>query len=155
LDESDFAHDMPRIHGYSAKGSLCFGTQNWNAKGRTNAIGAIIGKLILTVMLFTTNIDADVFHGWVKQDLLLKCSPNSVIVMDNAAFYKRKDIQDAITKAGHTLEYLPPYSPDLNPIEPKSLAHGLDPWGAQAKAIRKKYQCSIEEIFKNKLNHFN
>jgi transposase len=146
LDESGFAHDMPRTHGYCAKGQRCFGTQNWNAKGRTNAIGAIIGKLMLTVMLFATNIDADVFHGWVKQDLLPKCPPNSVIVMDNAAFHKRKDIQTLIINAGHTLEYLPPYSPDLNPIEPK--------W-AQAKAIRRKYQCSIEEIFKDKLNHFN
>jgi transposase len=145
LDESGFAHDMPRTHGYSAKGSLCFGTQNWNAKGRTNVIGAIIGKLLLTVMLFTTNIDTDVFYGWMTQDLLPKCPPNSVIVMDNAAFHKRKDIQDAIHKAGFILEYLPPYSPDLNPIEPK--------W-AQAKAIRRKYQCSIEEVFKDKLNHF-
>ncbi len=96
-------------------------------------------------MLFTTNIDADVFYGWVKQDLLPKCPPNSVIVMDNATFHKRKDIQALIIKAGHTLEYLPPYSPDLNPIEPK--------W-AQAKAIRRKFQCSIKQLFKHKLNHF-
>jgi transposase len=145
LDESGFASDMPRTHGYCAKGKRCFGTQDWNAKGRTNVIGAIIGKLMLTVMLFTSNIDADVFYGWVKQDLLPKCPPNSVIVMDNATFHKRKDIQALIINAGHTLEYLPPYSPDLNPIEPK--------W-AHAKAIRRKYQCSIDDLFKNKLNHF-
>jgi DDE superfamily endonuclease len=129
--------------------------QNWNAKGRTNVIGAIIGKLMLTAMLFTTNIDTDVFYGWLTQDLLPKCPPNSVIVMDNATFHKRKNIQEAVQNAGFILEYLPPYSPDLNPIEPKSLAHGLDPWGAQAKAIRRKYQCSIEDLFKEKLNHFN
>jgi transposase len=39
--------------------------------------------------------------------------------MDNASFHKRQDIQEAITQAGHILEYLPPYSPDLNPIEKK------------------------------------
>jgi DDE superfamily endonuclease len=71
--------------------------------------------------------------------------------MDNAAFHKQKDIQNAI----HILKYIPPYSPDLNPIGPKSLAYGLDPWGAQAKRILRKYQCSIEEIFKGRLNHFN
>ncbi|WP_368730346.1 transposase [Nitrosococcus oceani] len=43
-----------------------------------------------------------------------------------------------MANAGHTLEYLPPYSPDLNDIEPK--------W-AQAKAIRKKEGCSIEQLF--------
>jgi transposase len=39
--------------------------------------------------------------------------------MDNASFHKRQDIQEAITQAGHILAYLPPYSPDLNPIEKK------------------------------------
>ena len=63
---------------------------------------------------------------------------NSVVVMDNASFHKRQDSQQAITQAGHILEYLPPYSPDLNPIEKK--------W-AQAKAIRRQKKCSVDELF--------
>ena len=39
--------------------------------------------------------------------------------MDNATFHKRSDIQEIIKEAGHILEYLPPYSPELNPIEHK------------------------------------
>jgi transposase len=136
---------MPRTHGYFTKGKRLFGTHDWGKKGRVNVIGAIIGGLMLTANLFTTTINADVFYGWITQDLLPKCPKNSVIVMDNAAFHKRKDIQDAIAKAGHTLEYLPPYSPDLNPIEQK--------W-AQSKSIRRKFQCSIKEIFTQNLNHF-
>ena len=58
--------------------------------------------------------------------------------MDNAIFHKGKAMQKAIKDAGHILEYLPVYSPDLNPIE-----HA---W-AQAKSIRKKYKCSIDDIF--------
>ncbi|WP_417911347.1 transposase, partial [Candidatus Electronema sp. PJ] len=58
----------------------------------------------------------------------------------NAAFHKRDDIQEAISSCGHELEFLPPYSPDLNPIEHE--------W-AQAKALRKKYRCSVEELFQN------
>jgi transposase len=58
--------------------------------------------------------------------------------MDNASFHKRLDIQDSIRHAGHTLLLLPPYSPQLNPIEPK--------W-AQAKAIRKQKHCSVSELF--------
>ncbi|MDP3837635.1 MAG: transposase, partial [Methylococcales bacterium] len=64
---------------------------------------------------------------------------NSVVVIDNAYFHKRQDIQEAITQAGHILEYLPPYSPDLNPIEKK--------W-AQAKAIRRQKRRSVDELFK-------
>ncbi len=82
IDESGFAHDMPRRFGYAPQ--------------------------------------------------------NSVIVMDNATFHKRQDIQQAIWEAGHILEYLPPYSPDLNPIEHQ--------W-AQAKALRKQQNCSIDELF--------
>ena len=58
--------------------------------------------------------------------------------MDNASFHKRADIQQAILEAGHILEYLPPYSPDLNPIEHK--------W-TQLKAIRKQKNCSVDELF--------
>ena len=58
--------------------------------------------------------------------------------MDNATFHKRQDIKTAIANAGHTLEYLPSYSPDFNHIEPK--------W-AQAKAIRSREGCSIEHLF--------
>ena len=58
--------------------------------------------------------------------------------MDNASFHKRLDIQKAIRGAGHILLFLPPYSPQLNPIEHK--------W-AQAKAIRKQKHCSIYELF--------
>jgi len=89
--------------------------------------------------LFKTNINADIFRAWVEQDLLPKLPENAVIVMDNAAFHKRQDMQNLIRNAGHTLLYLPPYSPDLNPIEQK--------W-AQTKAIRKQLMCSINELFK-------
>ena len=103
----------------------------------------MIDKALLTVALFNANVNADVFTGWVYQDLLPKLPKNSVIVMDNATFHKREDTQNAIRNAGHELLYLPAYSPDLNPIEKK--------W-AQAKAIRKRTHCSIDEIFT--LNQF-
>lgn len=130
---------MPRTHGYAPIGKRCYGTQDWHAKGRTNAIGALIDKSLLTIGLFKTNINADIFTAWIAQDLLPKLPPKSVIVMDNATFHKRQDTQSLIKKAGHRLIFLPPYSPDLNPIEQK--------W-AHTKAVRKRLMCSINEIFK-------
>ncbi|WP_430228788.1 transposase [Nitrosomonas communis] len=76
-------------------------------------------KAIAHVSLFALNINADVFHEWAMQDLLPKLPSHAVVVMDNATFHKRQDTQEAIQNAGHTLEYLPAYSPDLNPIEHK------------------------------------
>lgn len=90
--------------------------------------------------MFDDNINSDIFYAWTTNELLPVLPANTVIVLDNATFHKRQDIQSAIRKAGHTLEYLPPYSPDLNPIEHK--------W-AQAKNIRKKKRCSVENLFKH------
>ena len=93
---------------------------------------------ILTSNWYDCNINSDVFYAWLTKDLLPKTPPGSVIVLDNATFHKRNDMKDALQKAGHTLLYLPPYSPDLSPIEKK--------W-AQAKAIRKQKRCSCYDLF--------
>jgi transposase len=129
---------MPRTHGYATKGKRCYGTHDWGARGRTNEIGALIGKVLLTVVLLSGSVNTDVFTTWIRQDLLPKLPPASVLVMDNASFHKGSQMQQAITDAGHKILYLPPYSPDLNPIEHK--------W-AQAKQVRRSLSCSIDELF--------
>ena len=70
---------------------------------------------------------------------------NSVLIMDNAGFHKSPLLLEMIEKAGHKLEYLPAYSPDLNPIEPK--------W-AQSKSKRRKYKCDIDVLFQDLHNYF-
>jgi len=88
-------------------------------------------------------VNTEIFSTWMIQDLIPKLPPNSVVIMDNASFHKGLAMQQAITKADHTLLYLPPYSPDLNPIEKK--------W-AQAKSIRRRIGGSIEDLFKDHLS---
>jgi hypothetical protein len=96
LDESGFALDSPRLRGYSSKGKRCFGTINWNAKGRVNAIGALLGTALIAVSLYACNVDSDVFLHWVENDLLAHAPPSSVIVLDNATFHKCNDIKARI-----------------------------------------------------------
>ncbi|BAP56542.1 transposase [Thioploca ingrica] len=117
-------------------GQRCVGKHNWHAKGRTNVIGALLASCLLTISRFSGSINANTFCAWVAQDLLPQLPPNSVVVMDNAAFHNRADIRQLFEQARHILEYLPTYSLDLNLIEPK--------W-AQAKAIRRQKKCSVEE----------
>lgn len=138
VDESGFAVDMPRTHGYREKGLRCLGTRDWHAKGRVNAIGAIVDFEFLTVDLWDCNINSDVFYTWLTKCLIPKLPPNSVVILDNASFHKRQDMREALGQAGHTLEFLPPYSPHLNPIEHK--------W-AQAKALYKQLRCPIQQLF--------
>ena len=138
VDESGFALYAPRDRGYSTKGQRCYAGQDWHARGRLNAIGVITDFKLLNVCLFDTYINADVFYAWVSQELLTSLPSNSVIVLDNATFHQRHNALEAIERAGHIVEFLPPYSPDLNPIEKK--------W-AQAKSIRRKFGYSPDELF--------
>lgn len=67
--------------------------------------------------LYDCHINSDVFHHWVANILIPELPKDSVIVMDNATFHKRSDTQELIQNAGHTILYLPPYTPNFNLIE--------------------------------------
>ncbi len=70
--------------------------------------------------------------------MIPKLPPKSVVLLDNATFHKGEEMINALESLGHTILYLPPYSPDLNPIEKK--------W-AQAKSRRRKLQCPVDTLF--------
>jgi len=75
---------------------------------------------IALARIFQGSTDSAIFEGFIEQ-LLHHCGrwpePKSVLVMDNASFYHSAKIEQLCSEAGVKLLYLPPYSPDLNPIE--------------------------------------
>ena len=138
IDESGFAHDMPKTHGYSTVGDSCYATQYWNAKGRTNVISVLSGDSLIGCGIVNANVDTDVFNTWLEKILIRGLPQNSIVVMDNASFHKSDKTTKILSEHRHKIEFLPPYSPDLNPIEFK--------W-AQAKSIRRKLHCDVFELF--------
>ncbi len=68
-------------------------------------------------MLFDGPTDATVFRGYVEHCLAPALRPGDVVVMDNLSSHKVSGIEESIQNVGAELLYLPPYSPDLNPIE--------------------------------------
>ena len=120
------------------KGNMLLRDSGLPCWGRVNVMGALMGMTFLTVALFDGRVNSDVFYAWLIQELLPKTPAGTVIVMDNASFHKRHDMLEAISANQCKVEFLPPYSPDLNPIEHK--------W-AQAKAVRRRYRCGIDELF--------
>ena len=62
---------------------------------------------------------ASVFEDWFEEDLLKKLPKEHVIIMDNAAFHKKEVLYQIAKKYSQTLIFLPPYSPEHNPIEHK------------------------------------
>jgi transposase len=68
-------------------------------------------------MLIEGPMNGELFLAYVEQCLVPVLKPNDIVVVDNVATHKVAGVVEAIEAAGATLRYLPPYSPDLNPIE--------------------------------------
>jgi putative transposase len=62
-------------------------------------------------------MESQFFEAWFEHRLLPALPPNSVIVMDNASFHRKSRLPGLAEEAGHRVLFLPPYSPELNPIE--------------------------------------
>ncbi len=139
MDESGFEHETIRSHGYALIGKPCIDSYNWQGKKRTNVIGALYEKMLFALDYFETNINSIVFYHWCKHKLIPSLKTKCVIVMDNARFHKSKRIQKLLNRHGHRILWLPPYSPDLNPIEKK--------W-AQVKFLRQGWmQNDLSKLF--------
>ncbi|WP_052694690.1 transposase [Orientia tsutsugamushi] len=68
---------------------------------RINVIGAFMRKYLLTVSIFDCNVNTAILHCWIEQDLIPKLPNNSVIVIDNASFYKSKHLKIMIKEDGY------------------------------------------------------
>jgi transposase len=67
--------------------------------------------------LFEGAMDGELFLAWVRQELVPTLQPDDLVIMDNLATHKVAGVRAAIESVGARLRYLPPYSPDFNPIE--------------------------------------
>ena len=84
---------------------------------RTNIVAAKLGDKIIAPMQYSRTTDAPLFEHWFEQ-WLLPCLPeDAVIVMDNASFHKKEKLFKIANRHHRKLIFLPPYSPELNPIE--------------------------------------
>ena len=103
LDESGFAVDMSRTRGYAPRGTL-LQPLRLECEGKNQCHRRTFRKGTDHLSLFSCNVDSDVFHHWMINDLLPKAPKGSIMVMDNTAFHKRSDTQKAITDAGHQIQ---------------------------------------------------
>ena len=107
-------------------------------------------------MIIDGATDGDVFRAYVEKVLLPELSPGDIVVMDNLPAHRVGGIREAIEAAGAILLYLPPYSPDLNPIE---MALGTPRFAhAKLKAILKGAAArtipELCEVLRNALDAF-
>ncbi len=117
IDETGCATNMIRLRGRALRGKrLRASAPQGHWKITTFTAGLTMGGLTAPMVL-DGPMNGDWFKAYVNQVLVPALKPGDIVVMDNLSSHKSKAVQDAIEAAGAELRYLPPYSPDLNPIE--------------------------------------
>jgi transposase len=109
---------MTRLYGRAPAGVRVVGSAPQNYGPNVTMLGALGIQGLQAVMTVDGATDADVFRTYVKRVLGPTLTPGDLVVMDNLQAHKAVGVQQAIARRGARLLYLPPYSPDLSPIEP-------------------------------------
>ena len=117
VDESGANTQMTRRYGRSPVGQRLTCPVPHGHYQTTTLIAAVRLQGPQAPWLFGGAMDGELFLAWVKEGLVPCLQPKDVVIMDNLATHKVVGVREAIEAAGARLEYLPPYSPDLNPIE--------------------------------------
>lgn len=119
LDESGARTNMTRLYGWSKRGERCTDrTPHGHWKTFTMLSAMRLGGVIRdATVVIDGSINAPAFVDYVEQCLAPALRPGDVVVMDNLSAHKAAGVESAIGAAGASVWYLPPYSPDLNPIE--------------------------------------
>lgn len=117
IDETWASTNMARLRGRALKGErLRAAIPHGHWKTTTFVAGLRLSGMAAPIVL-DRPINRDAFQAYVDQILLPELSPGDVVIMDNLGSHKGPAVRAAIEAAGASLLYLPPYSPDFNPIE--------------------------------------
>ena len=117
VDETGFARASSRQYAYAPKGICVEAKVSSNRYKCTTLIGARIQGSFTAPVLFDGSCDAIAFNAWLEEMLCPLLDDRHVVILDNASFHKGSQTAALIAKCGASLLFLPPYSPELNPIE--------------------------------------
>lgn len=117
IDETGASTKMARLRGRARKGERCRAAiPHGHWKTTTFTAGLRLSGLAAP-MLLDGPMNGDAFLAYVEQVLAPELEQNDIVIMDNLPAHKVTGVRQAIEKVGASLLYLPPYSPDFNPIE--------------------------------------
>jgi len=139
LDESGVATNLIRRYGRSRRGARVHDHAPHHHWQTSTFVAALRVDGLTAPGLLDGPMDGDCFLAYLDQVLVPTLQAGDLVVMDNLAAHKIEGVRDRIEAAGATLLYLPPYSPDFNPIEL---------WFAKLKALlRTARRRTIEEVW--------
>lgn len=117
LDETWIKTNMAPLRGWGPKGKRLRGFAPHGHWRTLTFLGALRLDRLAAPCVYDGPINGRSFRAYVEQQLVPTLKPGDIVIMDNLGSHKGKAVRDAIRAAGARLWFLPPYSPDLNPIE--------------------------------------
>ncbi len=117
LDECGVDHRLDREHGRAPRNERLSQEVPDKRPGRTSVIAACQGGRLVAPLTFDGTCTTELVDAYFQQVLLPALPRGSVLVLDNARFHQSPTTAKLVADAGCELMFLPPYSPDLNPIE--------------------------------------
>jgi transposase len=117
IDETWAKTNMTRLRGRAPRGQRLIAKTPHGHWKTTTLIAALGLTGIRGSMVVDGAINGDVFEAFVERVLVPELRPGDVVIMDNLSSHKRERVRELIESRDAMLKFLPPYSPDLNPIE--------------------------------------
>jgi len=117
IDETWAKTNMTPIRGWSRRGEKLVARAPFGRWRTLTFLAALRHDRIDAPCVLDGPINGQLFTAWVEQFLVPTLAPGDIVIMDNLGSHKGKAVRNAIRAAGAKLFFLPPYSPDLNPIE--------------------------------------
>ena len=117
IDESGAKTNMTRLYGRGPRGARVYDRVPSGRWETTTMIAAVGRNGAQAPWVIDGPMDGDAFAAWATEVLAPSLSPSDIVVMDNLSVHKNAAAREAIETAGAVIWFLPPYSPDLNPIE--------------------------------------
>jgi transposase len=117
IDETGASTKMTRLYGRARRGQRCRAPIPHGHWKTTTFTGALRLDGLTAPMVLDGPMNVAAFQAYVEQALIPMLKPGDIVVMDNLPAHKPASVRRSIEAAGADLLYLPPYSPDFNPIE--------------------------------------
>ncbi len=117
IDETWASTNMTPRYGRCEKGKRLIAHAPFGHWKTTTFVAALRHDGLTAPCVFDGPINGEKFIAYVEQELVATLKPGDIVVMDNLSSHKRAAVKTAIEAAGAELRFLPPYSPDLDPIE--------------------------------------
>jgi len=117
IDETSASTNMIRRYGWGQRSKRLVDAAPWGHWNTTTFVAGLRAEGLVAPMVLDGAMDGPAFRAYVERVLVPDLREGDIVVMDNLPAHKVTGVREAIRAAGAGVLYLPPYSPDLNPIE--------------------------------------